>query len=220
MGATALTDAQLAQVYYNAGFRGSALATMVAISIGESGGRPDARNKSAIEDSRGISQINLDAHPRYDGDKLYDPSYNAKAAFDVSGQGKNFGPWSVYTKGVYRQFVSRGILAASKVGSTEARINTKGDSLLDKASNLIGDANELLSPAGPLKLIRGAADEVGGAATGILKKGASLIFGPTIMFGVILVGGALLVLGLIKLMSGGKLPIAEVATAVATKGAV
>jgi len=58
--------------------------TAAAVCMAESGGNPGARNhRPGIEDSRGLWQVNWLAHPRYDGEALYDPGYNAQAALDI-----------------------------------------------------------------------------------------------------------------------------------------
>ncbi|HEX8347886.1 MAG TPA: transglycosylase SLT domain-containing protein, partial [Actinoplanes sp.] len=79
----------------SAGFTPEAAVTMTAIALAESGGHTGARNSTG-EDSRGLWQINAAAHPdlarRYD---LYDPVHNARAAFEVSGGGKDVSPWTV-----------------------------------------------------------------------------------------------------------------------------
>ena len=56
---------------------------MTAIALAESGGTAGAHNPRG-EDSRGLWQINVAAHPTCAGDDLYDPLDNARAAFEVS----------------------------------------------------------------------------------------------------------------------------------------
>jgi cell wall-associated NlpC family hydrolase len=78
----------------SAGFSPDQSATMTAIAFAESGGDPRAHNPVG-EDSRGLWQINVRAHPdlaaRYD---LYDPRQNALAAYEVSSHGHNVDPWT------------------------------------------------------------------------------------------------------------------------------
>jgi hypothetical protein len=66
---------------------------MTAVALAESGGRPDAHATSG-EDSRGIFQINVAAHPQLDAVTLYDPAVNARYAYEISAQGTNISPWS------------------------------------------------------------------------------------------------------------------------------
>ena len=70
----------------------AAMAAQVALF--ESGGRPTARLKTSREDSRGLWQINLKAHPTYAHADLYDPVTNVRAAIAISGNGANWSPWS------------------------------------------------------------------------------------------------------------------------------
>ena len=63
-----------------AGFSPDQAVTMTAIALAESGGNSGAHNASG-EDSRGLWQINMDAHASWAGQlDLYDPLDNAQAA--------------------------------------------------------------------------------------------------------------------------------------------
>lgn len=78
-----------------AGFSPDQSATMTAIALAESGGNSRAHNPSG-EDSRGLWQINLDAHRSWAGGvDLYDPVENAKAAYRISREGHDISPWTV-----------------------------------------------------------------------------------------------------------------------------
>lgn len=95
--AEALSPQQIAQIAYQAGFRGQALINAVAIALAESGGRPGARNPNG-EDSRGLWQINVAPNVRKNKwGNLYDPVVNARAAFEISGGGENFQPWTTFS---------------------------------------------------------------------------------------------------------------------------
>lgn len=96
-----LTPSQVAQIAYNAGFRGEALVYAVAVSLAEDGsGNPNANYTSSAtgEDSRGLWQINVQpgAHPEYASSDLYDPATNAAAAYAISQGGTNWSPWSTW----------------------------------------------------------------------------------------------------------------------------
>jgi cell wall-associated NlpC family hydrolase len=78
-----------------AGFSPEQAVTMTAVALGESGGNSRAHNPHG-EDSRGLWQINMDAHQSWAGElDLYDPVDNAKAAFRVSRGGEDISPWTV-----------------------------------------------------------------------------------------------------------------------------
>lgn len=112
---TALSPAQLYALARNAGLSATAATTATAVALAESGGRSDAVGDVALEDgtwgpSVGPWQIrSLKAQtgtggPR-DVTRLSDPAFNAASMASISGGGKNFGPWTTYTKGTYKKFL-------------------------------------------------------------------------------------------------------------------
>jgi hypothetical protein len=105
-----LGKSDLVMLAENAGFQGDDANTAAAIALAESGGNPRAYNpeKQAGNPpgfgSYGLWQINLRAHPQYTASNLYDPSFNATAAFEVyTAQGWN--AWSTYQSGAYTNFL-------------------------------------------------------------------------------------------------------------------
>jgi len=76
-----------------AGFTPDQAATMTAIALAESSGETGAHNPHG-EDSRGLWQINYAVHPEFNGQDLYDPLTNAKAAYSVSLDGNDISPWT------------------------------------------------------------------------------------------------------------------------------
>ncbi|TVT15289.1 lytic transglycosylase, partial [Amycolatopsis rhizosphaerae] len=119
-----LTAEQIAQHAYQAGFRGDALTTAVAVALAESGGNTRAHNGTPPDNSYGLWQVNmlgsmgparrhqfnLDSN-----DELFDADENAKAAYAISNHGKSFGPWSTYTNGAYRKHLAEARKAAQHV---------------------------------------------------------------------------------------------------------
>jgi cell wall-associated NlpC family hydrolase len=91
-------DAEQIYAYARAaGFSSDQAVTMTAIALAESGGDTMAHNPNG-EDSRGLWQINLNAHAGADWTKgldLYNPRDNAIAAWHVSQMGGDIGPWTV-----------------------------------------------------------------------------------------------------------------------------
>jgi hypothetical protein len=81
-----------------AGFKGADLRMAVAVAYAESGGNPAAHALTSREDSRGLWQINVRAHPEFAGSNLYDPATNARAAKAVLAK-QGWSAWSVYTNG-------------------------------------------------------------------------------------------------------------------------
>ncbi len=109
-----------AQVGYNAGFRDDSLVTAVAVALAESGCDPSAvspRNSDGSVD-RGLWQINSVHIPPYTVDCLLDAQCNAGAAWDISGQGSTWQPWTTYNNGAYRQFLDEARAAVGRLQST------------------------------------------------------------------------------------------------------
>jgi hypothetical protein len=117
-----------ARVAWNAGFRGQSLTIAVAISGAESRFNPTAIGDVGLQDSKwgpscGFWQVRSLVNPtqwNYPDtlrvkDQLFDPQYNANAAFVFSGSGKNFRAWSTYTAGTY--------LAANNMNPAVTAIN-------------------------------------------------------------------------------------------------
>lgn len=112
-----LADADVADVYRRAGFSGGALVLMTAIGLGESGGDPDILGDEGLVTSKwgpsiGLSQIrslwaDQGTGRARDPAQLTDPDFNARAAWEISSQGSNFAPWSVFTSGAYRTYLDR-----------------------------------------------------------------------------------------------------------------
>src|SRR6266508_307814 len=102
-----------------AGFDPDEAATMTAIALAESGG--DSRSHATVgEDSRGLWQINVRAHPDLGASMdLYDPLQNARAAYQVSHGGGDVSPWTVTHGGLsarYLRFRDKAESAAAAYG--------------------------------------------------------------------------------------------------------
>lgn len=87
-----------------AGFRGRDLNSAVRICRCESSFNTAAHNTSG-EDSRGLMQINVNAHPQYMNLNLFDPSVNTQIAFELYfRRGKTFKDWTcAYLLGIERK---------------------------------------------------------------------------------------------------------------------
>jgi hypothetical protein len=94
------------------------LTIAVAVAKAESGWNTDARYVTPQEDSRGLWQINTYAHPDLLKYNLYDPWYNAFAAWQVfRNAGFRWTPWTTYTRGTYLQFWDEAVAAVNGSGS-------------------------------------------------------------------------------------------------------
>lgn len=116
-----LSDAWIAHVAYEAGFRNASLIDAVAIALAESGGNPSAVNTAGNQPpsrDRGLWQINSFWHPEVTDAQAFNPQECADAAYRISRNGTNFTPWSTFNSGSYRKFLHRATVAASQVGPT------------------------------------------------------------------------------------------------------
>ena len=115
-----LSKAQIKQYALDAGFDDSSASTVVGIAGGESGFDPsNSTERSGLmsrtgEDSVGLMQINWGYHKDKgwlqklgitSREQLFDPATNMKAAkYLYDGRG-NFGDWTVYDKGIYKDYL-------------------------------------------------------------------------------------------------------------------
>ena len=123
-----LSIEQVARYALDAGFTGESAAVATAIAMGESGGRTDARGDTTITTSRwgpsiGLWQIrslNADRGTGRQRDEIanLNPATNARHAFQISGGGTNWRPWSVYSNGRYRAFLARARMAVANPSAT------------------------------------------------------------------------------------------------------
>jgi hypothetical protein len=85
---------QVKQYLRNAGFKGINLEAAIKICYCESSFNTTAHNTSG-EDSRGLMQINLEAHPHLSHLDLFNPEINTQAAYQIfSSSGKDFSDWT------------------------------------------------------------------------------------------------------------------------------
>ena len=89
-----LTKNEVRSYLSNAGFKGIDLNKAVMIAECESSFNPYAHNQN-FEDSRGLMQINLDAHPEYSNLDLFNPQINTLIAFELYARaGNSFKDWT------------------------------------------------------------------------------------------------------------------------------
>lgn len=141
-----LSIPELAQYAQAAGWSGDGLVLIVAIALRESGGNPsaigDIDNPHAGCRSYGLVQINVCPQGTSGGNNrgipwrenpmtLLDPVTNFRAALELSGGGKNFGPWTTYRSGIapadtgkVRAALAGGIPAGLPAGSASTSTPT------------------------------------------------------------------------------------------------
>ena len=185
-----------AAVAYAAGLRDlGSLRTAVAIAGGESGWNPGAVGDTTITDgtwgpSVGLWQIrSLKAQygtgePR-DETRLKDPAFNARSMMQVSGGGANWGPWSVYTSGAYRDHLGTAETAArwaienmADQGRADGILRALGSSWADAGAAAVGalpGVGALGDAAGLVRKIAGQmADPKAWLRLGMISAGSFL----------------------------------------------
>lgn len=134
---TTLTPAQIAAHARSAGFSGEDLVTAVAIALGESGGRTDAKGDVGLQTSTwgpsiGLWQIrSLKADygkgTTRDEQANYDPAHNARAAYTLyRGRNGGFGDWSVFNNGAWRSHVAAARAGVNATASTSTGAASTG----------------------------------------------------------------------------------------------
>jgi hypothetical protein len=197
-----------ARAAYASGARGQALVIAVAIAGAESRFVPTAHclNCAGVpEDSQGLWQINLDAHPEFRTVNLYDATANGQAAASVSNGWTNFHPWSTYTSGLY--------LAWWPVAAAAAHAIEGGAPLTPPPINAGGLANAAV----------GASNAASAAVSGVTSVGSFLgsLSSPHTWYRVVLVvGGAAAVIAGVVMLDKSVLGAAGAGTAKAAGGGV
>jgi soluble lytic murein transglycosylase-like protein len=90
-----LSASEIAIYASMAGFQGNDLVTAIAIALAESGGDPQAVGDQGT--SLGLWQIHYTVHQEFDKAQLFDPQYNANAAYALFSRRGNFSDWSTFT---------------------------------------------------------------------------------------------------------------------------
>lgn len=143
-----LSDVEIAAHARDAGFWGQNLITMVAVALAESGGDPDNVGDEALVTTKwgpsiGLAQVRSLWADRGTGrsrdpDRLTDPAFNLRAAWEISSGGTNFRPWSMWTNQKYQHFLDRARAAVAQLaqGGRRGVVGAAGG-LPDAAGGLI-----------------------------------------------------------------------------------
>lgn len=97
-----LSLAEMRQLAAQTGFPDPDLAAAVAMA--ESGGKSAVVGPTA---DYGLWQIHQAAHPQYSVASLFDPAYNARAAFEISRQGTDWSPWATFNAGLHMRWMPK-----------------------------------------------------------------------------------------------------------------
>lgn len=127
------TEAEIIQILRDADIPEKDIPLMIAIAMAESRGDSDAVGDVKLANDKwdasiGLFQVrslkNPEKYSKADKlrikDKLFDPVYNAKVAYEISKKGKDWSPWSTYNDDSYKEFLP------SKSSRSQIRIAGKG----------------------------------------------------------------------------------------------
>lgn len=120
---TDYTYGQLETIWINNGGSKVYAPIAAAIAMAESGGRSDATNHNTNGSTdRGLWQVNS----TWGALSTYDVNANAKAAVQISQNGKNWKPWTTFNTGAYLQFLKGNVPASNAPGSASTPTTTTG----------------------------------------------------------------------------------------------
>jgi hypothetical protein len=114
----AMTQSEIYSLAKAAGLNDSRAKVAAAIAMAESGGDPNAHNSKPPDNSYGLWQVNMigtlgparrKSLHLSSNDDLFNPATNAKAMKSISSAGGNFNPWSTYTSGAYRKYLTNDV---------------------------------------------------------------------------------------------------------------
>lgn len=150
-----LPDDQLARLALKYWKQDGAAALAVAVALAESGGRTDALGDTGITGAKwgpsvGLWQIrslNADKGTGRTRDEIAnrDPDTNARHAFEISGGGSNWKPWSAYTSGAHKAYFKRAAAAVEAAGGSIPDKTSPGDWNVDSVLPLDPITDPLLA---------------------------------------------------------------------------
>jgi hypothetical protein len=172
-----IADDEIVAAAYRNGCSGDALPIAVAVALAESQGNTQAHNPKPPDDSWGLWQINYYGSLRAGRtaaygppESMWDPDKCAAAARSVSGNWKDFGPWSTfdpspkhpYNNSAYRLYLPRAYKAVALFQMTHPSENVRVNPNPSGAQSAARDAAEAAADIG------NAAADAAGAAAGLV----------------------------------------------------
>lgn len=227
---TTFTAEQVGMVAWNAGFGRDepTLARAVAVALAESHGDTAAHNDDAStgDDSYGLWQINMlgemgpARRKQFDiksNAELLDPQKNANAAWEISGSGRNWTPWSTFKSNAYLKHMPTGQAVAKKL---IARAGKNREGFIFKLPFVEGVANARDAAGEKVAEVSGVPAAIQAGINGFTQS----LFKMGLNAGVLAVALVLMILGVVILLRSPIKKVAvgtaKVATAVVPGGKV
>lgn len=188
-----MNQSQIYTLAKNAGLTEARARTAAAIAMAESGGNEKAEVHDSDDDSYGLWQINYKGSLKVartaqfgPGSGLLNGAKNAQAMSTISHQGQNFTPWTTYTSGKYKTFLS------NTVNAVDVTPGGVASNLLLNSSNLVTN---------PLGTIKDTADAARTTAA-IFIRGAEWFANPKnwIRVTYVMAGSIVAIAGLITIV--------------------
>lgn len=178
-----------------------------AVAMAESGGNPGAHNTTPPDDSYGLWQINLYGPLRSrvqqfglrSPDDLFDPQTNARAMARISMSGASFRPWTTYTSGAYKRYMSAPVEDQSGRGGWVDKLKALPWLIAPAIPGFTGG----LVGGGVLDVVTGPAQAAVTAAE-VLTRGAAWVSNPSnwVRIGYVALGGGLVLIAVNGLTNG------------------
>ncbi|MBG0819134.1 transglycosylase SLT domain-containing protein [Planomonospora sp. ID82291] len=166
-----LKPMQIAGYAWAAGFRGAALRTATAVALAESSGRTEVISSTGC--CVGLWQINTRVHRQYTTAAMKDPAANARAAWAISGQGRNWQPWDVYKSKAYLMYVPQAVAGIRELEAGGLETREGGTWPWDLSLDTDSPAPDWLE-----SLVEGGAHAVGGAVGNAAEAVGDAVAGP------------------------------------------
>lgn len=117
---------QIEDLWVQEGGNPAAAPMAAAIAMAESSGNPQAQNGNRDGSvDRGLFQINS----VWGAMSSFDLASNIRAAISISSNGQNWGPWSTFQNGAYRQFYNPGIQPDGQAITDNMGVSTQNSSV-------------------------------------------------------------------------------------------
>lgn len=179
------TYGQIETLWVQNGGSAAAAPIAAAIALAESGGNTSSLNNNAStgDYSVGLWQVNYfgpllaSRSTRYGppSELQSNPDLQAKAAIDISGNGRNWQPWTTYTSGAYKRYLQANTYTIPTEGGLYPQTDVLPAAHLDTGEGLLFSAFGVSLKRQTVRKVLGGAVLIGGG--GVMLVGISRLTG-------------------------------------------
>lgn len=163
---------QVAQLAWDAGWRGKNAQTAVAIARGESGFDTMNTNFKGLDHSYGLWQINMrnEMGPQRrqqfglsSNEQLFDPATNARVAYGLWKDRGGFTDWTVYNDRTYTLYLNGAVFAVKQIeqGKKGTDIPSYDPSKIPAGQESFGSQKVIPDPTAAIKNVADAIKQIG-----------------------------------------------------------